>query len=158
MLKFNFSGVLSHFDRRNLQCTLRVMAPVFDGLLLFVALHSNVLLLCSRFPVMMIEDTWVPAISEMTVDPRYQVMVGAGTALLLTTHRTIFWTPSANVRGLSLGIKDTLCTSTVSFDEKNSTCFFLLKLLTTVSEFIRNVLTIFLQFVLLLLIFEIKKP
>ena len=101
------------------------MAPVFDGLLLFVALHANVLLLYSRFPVMMIEEALLPAIFVMFVYPRYQVMVGAGTALLLTTHRAIFWTPSANVRGLSLGIKDTLCTSTVSFDEKILTCIFI---------------------------------
>ena len=118
MFKFNFSGFFSHFDKRNLHSTLRVVAPVFDGLLLFVALHANVLLLYSRFPLMMIEEALLPAIFVMSVYPRYQVMVGAGTALLLTTHRTIFWTPSANVRGLSLGIKDTLCTSTVSFDER----------------------------------------
>ena len=111
-------GFFSHIDKRNLHSTLRVVAPVFDGLLLFVALHSNVLLLCSRFPVMMIEDTWVPAISEMTVNPRYQVMVGAGTALLLTTQWIIYCPLSANVSGLSLGIKDTLCTSTVSFDKR----------------------------------------
>ena len=94
------------------------MAPVFDGLLLFFALHANVLLLCSRFPLIMIEETSVPSIFVISVDRRYQVMVGAGTALLLTTHLIIYCPPTTNVRGLSLGIKDTLCTSTVSFDEK----------------------------------------
>ena len=125
MLKFNLSGVFFDFDKRNLHSTLRVVAPVFDGLLLYVAWHANVLLLCSRFPLMMIEETSVPAIFVMFVDPRYQVMIGAGTALLLTTHRTIFWKPSTNVRGLSLGIKDTLCTSTVSFDENVLKCLFI---------------------------------
>ena len=124
MFKFIINGSFFSFDKRNLHSTLRVVAPVFDGLLLFVALHSNVLLLCSRFTVMMIEEALLPAIFVMSVDPMYQVMVGAGTALLLIIHRSIYCAPSANVRGLSLGIKDTLCTSTVSFDEKNLTCFF----------------------------------
>ena len=90
MFKFIINGsFFSHFDKKKLHSTLRFVAPVFDGLLLFVALHSNVLLLCSRFTVMMIENALLPAIFVMSVDPRYQVMVGAGTALLLTTHRTI---------------------------------------------------------------------
>ena len=58
MFKFNFSGVFfSHIDKRNLHCTLRVVAPVFDGFLFFVALHSNVLLLYFWFIAMMIEET-----------------------------------------------------------------------------------------------------
>ena len=58
MFKFNLSGFFfSHFDKRNLHSTLRVVVPVFDILLLFVAMHANVLLLYSRFTVMMIEET-----------------------------------------------------------------------------------------------------
>lgn len=56
----------------------------------------------------------VPAMLVMSVGPRYQVMAGTGTALLFTTHRTSLWVPSLIASGLSLGIKETLWTSTVN--------------------------------------------
>ena len=65
---------------------------------------------------MVIELVLLLVVPVISLDPRYQVMVGAGTTLLLTTHWTSIWVPSLNVRGLSLGTKDTLCTSTVMFN------------------------------------------
>lgn len=62
---------------------------VFGGLLLlFVALHCNVLLLFVLFPVRVMKVVFVTAMLVMFTDSRYQVMVGAGAALLLTTHLT----------------------------------------------------------------------
>lgn len=86
----------------------------FGGLLLFIALHCNVFMLSVLVPVRVMEVVSVPATYVMFVDPRYQVMVGAGTALLFTTHRTSLWVPSLIASGLSLGIKETLWTLTVN--------------------------------------------
>ena len=102
-----------------LHSTLRVVPTVFGGLLLFVALQFKVLLLSCRFPVCMIEILLILAVLVIFVDPRYQVIVGVGTALLLTTHLTSILVPSLIVRGLSLGTKDTLWTSTVFVKDKN---------------------------------------
>lgn len=88
------------------------MLDVFGCLLLFVALHCNVLLLSVLFPVIMMDVVFFPALLVMSVDPRCQVMVGAGTAFLLTTHWITFWISSLIVSGLSSGIKDTFLTST----------------------------------------------
>ena len=111
--------VFSGFNEGNLHSTLRVVTTVFGGLLLFVVLQFKVLLLSCRFPVSMIEVLLILAVLVIFVDPRYQVIVGVGTALLLTTHWTSIWVPSLNVRGLSLGTKDTLWTSTVFVKDKN---------------------------------------
>ena len=116
------------FNEGNLHSTLRVVTTVIGGLLLFVTLHCNVRLLSSRFPVMVIELVLLLVVPVISLDPRYQVMVGAGTALLLTTHRISIQVPSTNVRGLAVGIKDTLCTSTVIIDNKIYYNIFSLKL------------------------------
>lgn len=81
---------------------------VFGGLLLFEALHSKVLPLSFLLPVILIEDVFVSILVAMSVNTRYQVMVGLGTALLLTTHWNSFRKPSLIVSGLPLGIKETL--------------------------------------------------
>lgn len=65
-----------------------VLAAFGGKLLLFVALHCNVLLLFVLFPVRVIKVVFVTAMLVMFADSRYQVMVGAGAALLLTTHLT----------------------------------------------------------------------
>lgn len=64
------------------------MLVVFDGLLLFEALHPKVLPLSVLFPIILMEVLSVPALLVMSVNPRYQVIFGAGTALLLTTQWT----------------------------------------------------------------------
>lgn len=71
----------------NLHSTFSVVLADFDGLLLFVALHCNVFMLSILFPVRVMDVVSVPALLVMSVDPKYQVMIGAGTALLLTKHR-----------------------------------------------------------------------
>ena len=88
------------------------------GLALFDARHASVFALSDRFPVMVMEALSISAILVMFIDPRYQLMVGAGTAFLLTTHRTNLWVPSVTVMGSSLGIKDTLYTSTLMMKNK----------------------------------------
>lgn len=85
-----------------------MVLAVFDGPLLFVALHSNVIVLSVFCAIMIIEVVFCPALLVMSVDPRYQVMFGAGSAFLLTTHRTSLSEPSLIVKGLSLGMKETL--------------------------------------------------
>lgn len=84
------------------------MLTVFGGVLLFEALHSKDFLLSVLFPVIVMEVVPVPAMNVMSVDPRYQVIFGAGTAFLLTTHRTSIWVLSLMVSGLSLGLMETL--------------------------------------------------
>lgn len=97
-----------------LHSTLSVVLTVFGGLLLFVAVHCNVFMLSILFPIIMMDVVFVSALLVMSVDPRYQVRIGAGTAFLLTTHWITFWMPSLIVSGLSLGVKETLLTSTVN--------------------------------------------
>lgn len=84
------------------------MFAVIGGLLLFEAVHSKVLPLSFLLPVIVIEVVFVSILVVMSVDTRYQVMVGLGTALLLTTQLNSFRMPSLIVSGLSLGVKDTL--------------------------------------------------
>lgn len=91
-----------------LHSTLSVVLAVFGGVLLFEALHSKDFLLSVLFPVKVMEVVSVPAMNVMSVDPRYQVISGAGTALLLTTQRTSMWVLSLMVSGLSLGLMETL--------------------------------------------------
>lgn len=88
-----------------LHSTLSVVLTVFGGVLLFEALHSKDLVLSVLFPVIVMEVVSVPATN---VDARYQVIFGAGTALLLTTQRTSMWVLSLMVSGLSLGLMETL--------------------------------------------------
>lgn len=76
------------------------------------ALHCNVFLLSVLFPTNVIEVSCDPSMIAMLVDPRYQVMTGAGNALLLTLHWTSISLQSLIVSGLSLGTKETLWTST----------------------------------------------
>lgn len=90
------------------------MLAVFGGLLLFVALHCNISVLSFLFPVKVMEVLFFPTIYVMFVDPRYQVMIGSGTALMLTTHWTSLCFPSLTINGLSLGINETLWTSAVN--------------------------------------------
>lgn len=91
-----------------LHSTLSVVLTVFGGVLLFEALHSKDFLFSVLFPVIVMEVVSVPAMNVMSVDPRYQVIFGAGTAFLLTTHRTSIWVLSLMVSGLSLGLMETL--------------------------------------------------
>ena len=84
------------------------MVTVFGGLLLFVALHRNTFALSVRFPVMEIVDVFGAAMLVMSVDPKYQVIVGDGRALLLTVQLNITVWPSVRSNLSSLGIKDTL--------------------------------------------------
>lgn len=67
-----------------------MVLAVFGGLLLFVALHCNVFLLSIFSPIKVMEVVSVPALLVISTDSRYQVIVGAGAALLLTSH----WTTS----------------------------------------------------------------
>lgn len=67
-----------------------MVLAVFGGLLLFVALHCNVFLLSIFSPVKVMDVVFVPALLVISADSRYQVIVGAGAALLLTSH----WTTS----------------------------------------------------------------
>lgn len=66
------------------------MFPNVGGLLLFVALHSSFFVLSVLFPDTVIEVVYFLAMIVMFEDSIYHVMVGAGTASLLTTHRTSF--------------------------------------------------------------------
>lgn len=84
------------------------MFPNVGGLLLFVALHSKVLPLSILFPVRVMWVVFIPALLVMSLEPRYQVMVGAGNASLLTTHWITFWMPSLIVSWFLFGIKETL--------------------------------------------------
>lgn len=84
------------------------MFAVIGGLLLFEAVHSKVLPLSFLLPVIVIEAVFVSILMVMSVDTRYQVMVGIGTALLLNTQFNFSKLPSLIVSGLSLGIKETL--------------------------------------------------
>lgn len=83
-------------------------------MLLFVALHSSVFVLSVLFPDTVIEVVYFLAMLVMFEDSIYHVMVEAGTAPLLTTHRTSFWVPSFIVNKLTFGINKTLWTSTVN--------------------------------------------
>lgn len=58
------------------------------------------------------ELVFVLAMSVMFVDPRNHVIDGEGSALALTTQTTCFFLPSCIFSGLSLGLRDTLWTST----------------------------------------------
>lgn len=91
-----------------LHSTLSVVLAVFGGVLLFEALHSKDFVLYALFPVTVMEVVSVPAMNIMSVDPRYQVIFGAGSAFLLTTQRTSIWVLSLMVSGLSLGRMETL--------------------------------------------------
>ena len=88
-----------------LHCTLSTVELDFGGLLLFEALHSNVLVLSTFFLLqcILMEAASVQRLLVMSLEPKYQVKVAAGTAFLFTIY----------VSGLSLGIMDTLWTSTV---------------------------------------------
>lgn len=97
-----------------LHSTLSVKLAVLGGLLLFVALHSSFFVLSVLFPDTVIEVVYFLAMIVMFEDSIYHVMVGAGTASLLTTHRTSFWVPSLIVSKLTFGINKTLWTSTVN--------------------------------------------
>lgn len=90
--------------------TLIVVLAVF-GRLLFEALHSKILPLSVLFPEIFMYVAAVPARLVMSLDPRCQVIFGAGTALLLTKQRTSIWELSLMVSGLSLGLMETLYTS-----------------------------------------------
>lgn len=96
----------------NLQSTWSTVLAVFGGLLLFVALHCNNFVLSVLLPVRVMAVVSFRAMLVMFVGPRYQLITG--TALLFTTHRTSLWVPSLIASGLSLGIKETLWTSTVN--------------------------------------------
>lgn len=90
-----------------------VLAVIWGLMLLLEALHCNIFVLFNLSPVITIYVLLIPAMVVMSVDSRYQLIVGAGTALLLTAHRTSFVLFSLIVNGLADGIKDTLWTSTV---------------------------------------------
>lgn len=96
-----------------LHSTLSIVELDFGGLLLFEALHSNVLVLSTFFPVILMEAASVPTLLVMYLEPKYQVKVAVGTAFLFTMHLISRVMPSINVSGLLLGIMDTLWTSTV---------------------------------------------
>lgn len=99
---------------RNLHSTLSVVVAFCGGLLLFVALHSKVFVLSVLFPVILMKVVFVRSMLEIAIDPSNHVMFGAGSALLLTSHSTIVGSPSLKINGLSLGISETLWTSTVN--------------------------------------------
>lgn len=83
----------------NLHSTLSIVLAVLVVLLLFEALHFNVFLLSALLPVIMMEVLSVPVVLVMSVNPRYQIIFGAGTALLLTTHCTFLLVRSLTVSG-----------------------------------------------------------
>lgn len=95
-----------------LHSILSVAFAVFGGLLLFAALHCNIFPLSSLFPVIIMELVFVIAMLVIFVDPRYHVIDGEGSALALTTQKTCFVLPSCIFSGLSLGLRETLWTST----------------------------------------------
>lgn len=82
------TGVNVFIQKKHLHSTLSVVFAIFDGFLLFVAVHVNNFVLYVLFPVRVMKVVFAPAMLVMSVDSRYQLMVGAGIALLLTTHRT----------------------------------------------------------------------
>ena len=118
-----------HLNKEYLHSTLSIVVSVIGGRLLFVALHSSIFLSSDLFPVKSMEVVLLLALLVMSVDPRYQAMVGAGKALLLHTHLISIWVSILIVRVRSLGIRDTLSTSTVFVWTKNMT--FTSKLFTT---------------------------
>lgn len=87
--------------------TLSVVLAVFEELL-FVALHSNLFVLSVLFPVILMDDAYVNAVLAMFMDPRYQRIVGAGTAFVLTTHSNSICALSLMVSGLSFGLMEIL--------------------------------------------------
>ena len=101
-----------------LHSTFSIVELDFGALLLFEALHCSSLALSTFFPVILIKAASVPTLLVMSSEPKYQVKVAAGTAFLFTTHLISRVTPSIIVSGLSLGIMDTLWTSTVSQGKK----------------------------------------
>lgn len=62
------------------------MAADFASLLLFDAKHVKFSVLSILFPVIKIEVVSLPAKLVISVDPRYQVMVGGGAAFLFITQ------------------------------------------------------------------------
>lgn len=88
----------------------------FTVLFMFEAVHSNVFMLSVLFPTKVIEVSCDPSMAVMIVESRYQVIRGAGNAFLLTSHTTSINLCSLIVSGLSLGIKETLWTSTKKID------------------------------------------
>lgn len=102
-------------DKKNLLNLHSIFSVVlaFTGFLfMFEAVHSNVFMLSVLFPTNVIEVSCDPSMVLMIVDSRYQVIIGAGNAFLLTSHQTSISLFSLIVSGLSLGIKETLRTST----------------------------------------------
>lgn len=96
----------------NLHSTFSVVLAFTVFLFMFEAVHSNVFMLSVLFPTKVIEVSCDPSMAVMIVESRYQVIRGAGNAFLLTSHRTSINLCSLIVSGLSLGIKETLSTST----------------------------------------------
>ena len=99
---------------------LSLVVAVFGGLPLFVTLHCKTFPLSILSPVIVMDDALLTDKLVMSVDRRYQVMVGIGNAFPLNTQPICLSVSSDNVRGLSLGIKDTLYTSTVQIHKKKS--------------------------------------
>lgn len=99
-----------------LHSILSVVLAVLIVLLLFVALHFNTLEVYLLSPVKFTVEENVNVELLMFVESMYQVMLGAGVALLFTSQRTTWFIFSLIISGLSLGIKDTLWTSTVNQD------------------------------------------
>lgn len=81
------------------------MFAILGCLILFEALHCNIFVLSVLFPVIMMVDASEPALLVMSIDPRNQVMFGAGEAFLLTTQVTGIAVPSIIFIVLLLGIK-----------------------------------------------------
>lgn len=99
----------------NLHSTFSVVLA-FTVLFMFEAVHSNVFMLSVLFPTKVIDVSCDPSMAVMIVESRYQVIRGSGNAFLLTSHRTSINLCSFIVSGLSLGIKETLWTSTKKID------------------------------------------
>ena len=99
---------------------LSLVVAVFGGLPLFATLHCNTFPLSILFPVIVMNDALLTDKLVTFVDPRNHVVVGIGNALLLNTQPISRLASSANVRGLSLGIKETLFTSTIQIHKKKS--------------------------------------
>lgn len=81
----------------------------FSVLLSFEALHSNVFLLSSLFPIILYLLVLVT-----NLESRYQAIAGSGNASLFALHWTSLWIPSLIVNGLALGIKVTFLTPTAN--------------------------------------------
>lgn len=99
-----------------LHSILSVVLAVLIVLLLFVAVHFNTLEVFLLSPLKFTVEENVNVELLMFVESMYQVMLGAGVALLFTSQRTTWFNFSLIISGLSLGIKDTLWTSTVNQD------------------------------------------